>query len=97
MDIAENVLNGSRLALSRAIIAVENEDDSAVGIMHQLHKHTGKAYIIGVTGPPEAGKSTSTRQACQILPPSRQDSGYYFNKSYKAHFPVGQSLATGSE
>ncbi|VBB06334.1 argk protein [Lucifera butyrica] len=60
MDIVEEVLNGSRLALSRAITAVENEYDNAVEIMQRLYPHTGRAHVIGITGPPGAGKSTLT-------------------------------------
>ena len=60
MDIAEELLHGSRLALSRAITAVENEYDNAVDIMVKLYAHTGKAHVIGITGPPGSGKSTLT-------------------------------------
>lgn len=60
MDIAKELLAGSRLALSRAITAVENEYDTAVGIMQELYPHTGRAQVIGITGPPGAGKSTLT-------------------------------------
>lgn len=60
MNIADELLKGSRLALTRAITAVENEYDSAVDIMQRLYAHTGKAHVIGITGPPGAGKSTLT-------------------------------------
>jgi len=60
MNIAEELLAGSRLALSRAITAVENEYDDAVDIMQKLYAHTGNAHVIGITGPPGAGKSTLT-------------------------------------
>lgn len=60
MNIAEELLAGSRLALSRAITAVENEYDSAVEIMQKLYPHTGRGHVIGITGPPGAGKSTLT-------------------------------------
>ena len=60
MDIVAEVLNGSKLAVSRAITAVENEYDSATEIMQSLYPHTGRAYVIGITGPPGAGKSTLT-------------------------------------
>ena len=49
MNIVEGVLNHNRLALAKAITAVEN-----------LYPHTGNAYVIGITGPPGAGKSTLT-------------------------------------
>lgn len=60
MNIVEELLSGSRLALSRAITQVENEYDDAVEIMQKLYAHTGRAHVIGITGPPGAGKSTLT-------------------------------------
>lgn len=58
MKIADELVKGSRLALSRAITAVENEYEDAVTIMQQLYPRTGNAHVIGITGPPGAGKST---------------------------------------
>ena len=60
MNIVEGVLNHNRLALAKAITAGENEYDNAVEIMTALYPHTGNAYVIGITGPPGAGKSTLT-------------------------------------
>lgn len=60
MNIAEELLKGNRLALSRAITAIENEYDEATDIMKKLYPHTGHAYVLGITGPPGAGKSTLT-------------------------------------
>jgi len=59
-DIAQKLLDGDRLALSRAITAIENEYDNATDIMKKLYPHTGHAYVLGITGPPGAGKSTLT-------------------------------------
>jgi LAO/AO transport system kinase len=59
-DIAESLLAGSRLGLSRAITAIENEYGEAVAIMKKIYPHTGRAHVIGITGPPGAGKSTLT-------------------------------------
>ena len=60
MDVVAELLNGSKLAIARAITAVENEYEHATEIMQALYPHTGHAYIIGITGPPGAGKSTLT-------------------------------------
>lgn len=60
MEIVDKLLAHSRLALSKSITAVENEYDDAVKIMTEIYPHTGNAYVIGITGPPGAGKSTLT-------------------------------------
>lgn len=60
MQVVEELLKGSRVALARAITIVENEYDEAVEVMRQLYAHTGRAHVIGITGPPGAGKSTLT-------------------------------------
>lgn len=60
LDLAQGILDKSRLALSKAITAVENEYAEAVEVMCKLYPHTGNAYVIGITGPPGAGKSTLT-------------------------------------
>lgn len=59
-DIAKELLAGNRLALSRTITAIEEEFENATAIMQQLYPHTGHAYVLGITGPPGAGKSTLT-------------------------------------
>ena len=60
MDLVKELLNGSRLALARAITAVESEYDEAIDIMKAIYPKTGHARILGVTGTPGAGKSTLT-------------------------------------
>ncbi len=55
---AGRVVRGERVAISRAISMVENEHEDAAGLLRELYTHTGKAYRIGITGPPGAGKST---------------------------------------
>jgi len=53
-----NLLSGDRRVIARAISYVENEPGDSEKFLSEIYKHTGKAYRIGVTGPPGAGKST---------------------------------------
>jgi GTPase len=59
-ELAERLLTGDRLALSRLISAVEAGRDDARQAMMCLYPRTGRAHIVGVTGPPGSGKSTLT-------------------------------------
>jgi len=65
--LSENIISGNRLAVARAITFIENEDKGYVDLLDSLHPHTGKAYRIGVTGAPGAGKSTFTNQLTKLL------------------------------
>lgn len=57
-EIVDGVLSGKRRYLAKLISLIENEDACAQEALVQLYKHTGKAHIIGVTGPPGSGKSS---------------------------------------
>ena len=59
-NMVERVLAGEKLAVSRSISIIENEAAEAENLIKELYRHTGKAHIIGITGPPGAGKSTMT-------------------------------------
>ncbi|NOY22468.1 MAG: methylmalonyl Co-A mutase-associated GTPase MeaB [Acidobacteria bacterium] len=59
-DLAQRVLSRDERALARAISVVENEEKNARSLMGQIYSHTGNARILGITGPPGAGKSTLT-------------------------------------
>jgi LAO/AO transport system kinase len=56
--LAEAVRAGDRRALARAITLVENSDALAYEIVRDLYPETGRAYTVGVTGPPGVGKSS---------------------------------------
>ncbi len=58
MELVEQMLDGKTLALSRVISIIEGEGKEAPDIMKLIYPRTGKAYCVGITGPPGAGKST---------------------------------------
>jgi LAO/AO transport system kinase len=58
MDLAEAILSGDRLALSRLLSQIENNTSSGRSALNKLFPHTGKAHLIGVTGAPGTGKSS---------------------------------------
>jgi len=58
MELVEQMLRGEGISLSRVISLVENESNKVPEIMKLISPHIGKAYCVGVTGPPGAGKST---------------------------------------
>lgn len=62
MDLVAGILDGNRRALAKAITLVENGEPDKYRILAQLHPHTGKGSIVGVTGSPGAGKSSLVDQ-----------------------------------
>jgi LAO/AO transport system kinase len=58
MSLAERVLAGDTRAIARAISLVEDERPEGAALVGAIFNRTGHAYLIGVTGPPGAGKST---------------------------------------
>ena len=56
--LAERVLKGDVRAIARAITLVENDAPEAPALLAALFPHAGKSLVVGVTGPPGAGKST---------------------------------------
>jgi LAO/AO transport system kinase len=56
--LSARVLAGEPRAVARAITVVENEEPGAADLIRDLYPHTGRAYLVGITGPPGAGKST---------------------------------------
>ena len=56
--LVDRMLAGDRRALARLITRVENREPGVPELMRRIHPRTGRAYTVGVTGPPGAGKST---------------------------------------
>ena len=57
-ELVEALRAGDRRALARAITLVENGDPLAHDLVRELYPETGRAYVIGLTGPPGVGKSS---------------------------------------
>jgi LAO/AO transport system kinase len=57
-DLAERLLAGDKRALARAISLVENDDPEGWALVREVYPETGKAQVVGFTGPPGVGKST---------------------------------------
>jgi len=57
-ELSRRVLDGDRRALTRTLTRVENRDPEGRDALRDLFPHSGKAHIIGITGPTGSGKST---------------------------------------
>jgi len=57
-DLIEKLLQGNTRAAARLITIAENDIVKAEEIVKKIYKHTGNAYILGITGAPGSGKST---------------------------------------
>ncbi len=57
-SLAERLLSGDKRALARAITLIENDDPKGWELVRELYPRTGRARIVGLTGPPGVGKST---------------------------------------
>jgi LAO/AO transport system kinase len=57
-SLSRGVLAGDARAIARAISLVEDDADAGRELIGRIYEHTGRAYLIGVTGAPGVGKST---------------------------------------
>ena len=70
--LADRVLAGDPRAVARAISMIEDESPDAAALIERIYPRTGHAYLIGVTGPPGAGKSTLVdRMIAELRKPPR--------------------------
>jgi LAO/AO transport system kinase len=57
-ELTDKLLAGDKRALARAISLVENDDPEGWALVREVYPRTGKAAVVGFTGPPGVGKST---------------------------------------
>ena len=57
-ELVERLLGGDKRALARAISLVENDDPEGWALVREVYPRTGRAAVVGFTGPPGVGKST---------------------------------------
>jgi len=67
VTLADAVLQGSPQAVARLISLVESRPEEAVPALRALHAHTGRGYVVGVTGPPGTGKSTLIEALVRVI------------------------------
>ena len=67
MNLGERLIAGDKRAAARLLSMVENKDPEAFGILKEIYGKGGNAYVIGITGPPGAGKSTLTDKLVKAL------------------------------
>ncbi len=66
MKILEDALKGSTRSLGKLISLIENESPGFLEVLKDLYPLTGKAKVIGITGPPGVGKSTLVSRLAKI-------------------------------
>src|SRR3989338_2306163 len=72
MDLVDKMFQGDLSALTRLISLVENQSPKLLNIMPKIYERAGRAKVIGITGPPGAGKSTLVNALIHLIRKQRK-------------------------
>src|SRR4030042_414088 len=75
MTLAKRILEGDVRAASRLMRDIDDRIPSALKSLKELYPRTGRAYIIGITGPPGSGKSTLVDKMLDLFRKERKSVG----------------------
>jgi LAO/AO transport system kinase len=67
MDLAERILRGDMAAASRLMRDIDDRVPDARDVLKKLYRNAGRAHVIGITGPPGVGKSTTIDQMVEAF------------------------------
>lgn len=67
MELVDKLIKGDQVTCAQCISMVENEEEGYIQFLKEIHKYTGRAEIIGFTGPPGGGKSTLVDGVVKLL------------------------------